>query len=398
MGSNAAPPFPRGRSNLFDFLRCALAVLVIYSHSYALLAGSDATEPLYRWSHGQITWGGLAVDGFFLISGYLITQSWMRSKRPGDFFLNRVLRIFPAFTVIVALGVLVVAPLSSERAPEINVGAWLLGTLNLQGYSPAGTFPNNPFPGAVNGSLWSISYECWCYVGVALLGMGALLKRRVLVSAIFLLTIATSIVFVCLHLEPGGKILGVIFGEPSVWARLLPYYLAGTTFYIWQDRIPLSWPLATLSAALLVAGALLAPWVVALTYPLALTYLLLFLASRPIPKLVDWARYGDLSYGLYLYAFPMQQLLVRWLRPTEPLALFTLATPLVSVCAFVSWHAIEKPFLELRPSRRLKPAAVALPEASSRISPIHGADASLAVLPCDASTSPGSQQIRVSGR
>jgi peptidoglycan/LPS O-acetylase OafA/YrhL len=103
----------------------------------------------------------------------------------------------------------------------------------------------------------------------------------------------------------------------------------------------------------MIAGAVLAPWGVALIFPLALTYLLLFLAFQPVPGLVRWAKYGDFSYGLYLFAFPVQQLLVRWLGFEQPLVLFVVATPLVLLCAFASWHLIEKPFLSLKPNPRL---------------------------------------------
>ena len=158
--ADSAPPL--GRSNLFDFLRCALAVLVIYSHCHSLLAGSDVTEPLYLWTGGQLTWGDLAVDAFFVLSGYLITQSWMHSRGLSDFLVKRLLRVYPAFSVAVALGVLVVAPLSSERALSVDAWDWLQGTLNLRGYATPRAFPDNPLPNAVNGSLWSISYEFWC--------------------------------------------------------------------------------------------------------------------------------------------------------------------------------------------------------------------------------------------
>jgi len=350
--ADSAPPL--GRSNLFDFLRCALAVLVIYSHCHSLLAGSDVTEPLYLWTGGQLTWGDLAVDAFFVLSGYLITQSWMHSRGLSDFLVKRLLRVYPAFSVAVALGVLVVAPLSSERALSVDAWDWLQGTLNLRGYATPRAFPDNPLPNAVNGSLWSISYEFWCYLGIALLGTCALLRYRRLILAFLLASIALSVVFVAWDLTPGGKALGVVFGDPVSWARLLPYYLAGTTFYLWRDRTPLSWPLAGVSVALLFTGARLVPWGVALTFPLALTYLLLFLACRPVPGLVGWAKRGDFSYGLYLYAFPIQQLLVMWRRPTQPLELFALATPLVWLCAFISWHVIEKPFLELKAHPRLQ--------------------------------------------
>jgi peptidoglycan/LPS O-acetylase OafA/YrhL len=346
------------RSNNLDFLRCGLAVLVIYSHSYALLSGSDATEPLYQWTEGQLSWGALAVDAFFIISGYLIAQSWAQGSGLGRFLLKRVLRIYPGFAAAVALGVLVVAPLSSDHTLLIDGWSWLLGTLNLRGYQPEGAFAGNPLP-ALNGSLWSIAYEFWCYIGIALLGVSGLLRRRRLVLGLLCATIAISLVFVVCRVTMGGKILGVIFGYPPLWARLLPYYLAGSTFYLWRDRIRWSAGLALGAVTLLIAGTLVPPWGVTLTFPIAFTYVLLFVAFRPVPILANWAKPGDFSYGVYLYAFPVQQLLVRWWPTLTPLTLFALATPVVFGCAFVSWEAIEKRFLTLKPagSRQAAPPA-----------------------------------------
>jgi peptidoglycan/LPS O-acetylase OafA/YrhL len=337
-------------SGTIDFTRLSLAVLVVYSHSFALLAGGDHSEPLFVWTDGQITWGGLAVDVFFIISGYLITASWTRSATPRAFFRNRGLRIYPGFAVAIAIGVLLVAPFSTDAGISTNPGKWLWGTLNLRGYEPDGVFPDVPFAGSLNGSVWSISYEFWCYFGTAMFGVLGWLTRRRVVLFVFLASIAVSIVVVQLHLRLGGGILGVIFGDPWLWARLLPYYVAGWTFYLLRDRVPLSWPLAVAAVGSLVIGTVCAPWGVALTFPIALGYLLVFATRNRKPRLTGVTRYGDLSYGVYLYAFPIQQLLVRYHIARTPLTLFLAATPLTLMAAVLSWHLIEKHCLARRSS------------------------------------------------
>lgn len=360
MSSAPAGSGPHSHSGTIDFARLALAVLVVYSHSFALLAGGDQSEPLFRWTQGQITWGGLAVDAFLILSGYLITASWTRSSSPGVFFRNRVLRIYPGFAVAIALGVLLFAPFSTDASISADPAKWLLGTLNLRGYEPDGVFPDVPFAGSLNGSVWSISYEFWCYFGTAMFGVLGWLTRRRLVLFVLASSIAISIVVIQLELHLGGGILGVIFGDPWLWARLLPYYVAGWTFYLLRDRLPLSLPLAVAALGALIIGAVCAPWGVALTFPIALAYLLVFATRHRKPRLTGVTRFGDLSYGVYLYAFPIQQLLVRHHVARTPLTLFAAATPLTLVAALLSWHLVEKHCSVRRESRVSLPAAAAL--------------------------------------
>jgi len=347
-------------SGTIDFARLTLAVLVVYSHSFALLAGSDTTEPLYRWTHGQLTWGGLAVDAFLILSGYLITASWIRSPSLGAFLRNRIFRIYPGIAVAIGVGVLVVAPLSTDAGTSTNLWEWLWGTLNLRGYEPEGVFPDVPFKGSLNGSVWSISYEFWCYVGTAIFGTLGWLTRRRVVSLVLLASIAIAVAFTLVGWRPGGGVLGSVFGDPWLWARLLPYYVAGWLFYLVRDRLPLSWPFAAVAVGALVVGAACPPWGVALTFPASLAYLLVFATHRREPRLTSVTRYGDLSYGVYLYAFPIQQLLVRYHVARTPLTLFAAATPLILVAAMLSWHLVEKRWL-VRAPRPLPIADAAAP-------------------------------------
>jgi len=337
-------------------------VLVVYSHSFALLAGGDTTEPLYRLTSGQLTWGGLAVDSFLILSGYLITASWIRSPGLVAFLRNRVFRIYPGIAVAIAVGVLLVAPFSTDAGTSTNAWEWLWGTVNLRGYEPDGVFPDVPFRGSLNGSVWSISYEFWCYIGTAIFGVFGWLTRRKLVLLVFVASISVSLAFALLGLRPGGGVLHHVFGDPWLWARLLPYYVAGWLFYLARERLPLSWPLAAIAVGALVVGALCAPWGVALTFPTALGYLLVFATHRREPRFTRVTRYGDLSYGVYLYAFPIQQLLVRHHVVHTPLALFAAATPLTLLAAMLSWHLVEKHWLRraARPARASTPVAPAL--------------------------------------
>ena len=157
------------RENNFDLLRFLLAVSVIYSHSYPLTLGADEyAEPMKALSRGRTTIGSIAVDCFFIISGFLITQSWLRSKGFFDYLRRRILRIFPGYIVVLAVCHFVVAPLSGVDVSQTFSGErlrYLVGRmLTLRYYNEPAAFPTNPYPFAINGSLWTIRYEFACYL------------------------------------------------------------------------------------------------------------------------------------------------------------------------------------------------------------------------------------------
>ena len=335
------------RRNNLDFLRFFLASLVIFSHSFALLSGTDDTEPLMRLTRGQICSGAFAVDAFFIISGFLITHSWIRGRGPLDFARKRAARIYPGFIAAMLFLAFVVAPMASPDpygsfapGPLRNL---LFGSITLRGYGYRGAFLGNPWR-AINGSLWSISYEVWCYVGVAMLGMIGLLRTRRFVLSLFVVSLLCSVLYAALHLRLGGKILGVIFGSPGLWARLLPYYLAGVVFYLFRDLIPCRAWLAS-AAAVVLGIAVFVPYGMTVAVPIAGTYLLFWFAFNPAIPLQGWAKYGDFSYGIYLYAFPIQQLLIHWFSPLKPMGLLALSLPLSIGFGIGSYHFVEKRFI-----------------------------------------------------
>ncbi len=337
-----------GHANNFDSLRLIFAVLVILSHSFPLTRGSNDTEPLSVLTHGQITFGNISVWAFFVISGFLITQSWQRSPKVFKFLKRRVGRIYPGFAVAAALTALFVVPLAVDPGTSHHVSpvSYLLNTLRLQIFAAPPVFLHNPMSNALNGSLWSVPYEFWCYLGVLTLGLTGFLRRRTVVVALFFAIIALHLYMVIQGWNPAGSYLGQVFGYPPFWATVLPYYLAGTIFQIYGGYPLLRRPWIAAAAVVLVASNFV-PNGLAVTMPICGSYLLLALAYLPWLHPLNLGRFGDFSYGTYLYAFPIQQLLVQRVHGNiSPLLLFAEATPLTLIAGALSWHLVEKHFLQ----------------------------------------------------
>jgi len=341
----------RHADNSFDTLRLFFAVLVIFSHSFALGRGSDNTEPLSLLTHGQITFGNVSVWAFFVISGFLIEQSWTRSPNPLKFLKRRIARIYPGFTVAALLTALVVVPFAVEPATHhpVAMGNFLLQTLRLQVFDVPPVFVHNAWPNALNGSLWSVPFEFWCYIGILLLGVTGLLLRRWLVVAIFAAAIAWHLYLSITGWIPGGKILGLIFGFPLFWAIVLPFFLAGSLFHLFGGAALLRKPLMIAALAILIASDFI-PNGLIVTLPICGAYLLMGLAYMPLLRPLNLGRFGDFSYGTYLYAYPIQQMIVKHGGGTmSPLKLFLLAAPLSVGVGALSWFLVERHFLAREP-------------------------------------------------
>ena len=357
------------KANNFDFIRLALAVLVIYSHSFPLGLGSEQSEPFHAFTRGQMTGGAVAVDLFFVMSGFLISASAERSSSVFSYLKKRVARIYPAFLVSAVLTAVIVLP--SISATIVGTSWWMrfgdfvLQTLRLREFDYTGAFLSNPYPGAINGSVWSIQFEFWCYIGVAFLMTLGLLRRRAWLLGIFVLAVAVSVAFQVEGWVFGGKMLGVVLSSPQLWARLLPLYLAGVVFYLYRDRIRMSGWLAWASVVLLVVAARV-PYGCAALFPFAGTYLVFYLAFASWLPLHAAGRFGDFSYGTYLYAFPIMQLLMRSIgHPVAPVLLFAYATPLTLIAAVASWYGVERRFL--RRGRRKESLEAVIEKHTSRM-------------------------------
>lgn len=182
--------FASGRNNNFDFIRFIAASMVIFSHAYRLATGRGGDEPLVIFSNSQIWFGHLAVIIFFVISGFLIAQSYERSSNIFVFFWARTLRIFPALIASLIFGVFVVGAIATESSLEaylsdIKTYDYLNSVFLIKiRWTLPGVFENLPYKGIINGSLWTIPHEVVCYVFVAIFGFLGFLKRRSFVLVI----------------------------------------------------------------------------------------------------------------------------------------------------------------------------------------------------------------------
>jgi peptidoglycan/LPS O-acetylase OafA/YrhL len=340
------------RRNNFDAIRLAMALLVVWSHSFALWLGSEKDEWLSLLTGGVYNSGNIGVLAFFAISGFLITLSWQRSKSWISYLRRRVLRIYPGYLVAITLCSLVIVPaFSSRHFGYLTVAEWrgMLTNLLLRGY----VIPSDAFHGgAVNGSLWSIPYEFWCYLGVLALGMTGLLRRRAIYP---LLAIAVILVRAWLDMtgrRPAGGMLQPIIGFAYFWFNVLPPFLLGGAAWLFRDRLPRSGWLALALIAVTIAAShlpLADPLRTVITrslLPPTLVYAVLYLAFETRIRAHDAARFGDFSYGCYLYAFPVQQMLIASLKGVMPFWSFVPLAMLLSLMAgIMSWYLVEQWFL-----------------------------------------------------
>ena len=335
-----------GRDNNFNLIRFLAASLVILSHAYSLALGPGAEEPLHFLLKGDDL-GRLCVFTFFAISGFFIAASFERKKSLGDFVKARVLRIWPGLFVMLATMLPLTLALTDHSWRGVDL-AWREAVDNLlmftgfvaEAPAPAEFFSGNPVAGPFNGSLWTLRHEVLAYILVAVLGSLGLLQRpRLALAGLFL---AICAYYVMPRLT--GRIIPVTFSYVG-----LPFFF-GATFYIWRDKVILH---GGIVLALLALAALL--WPTPLFFPALialLAYGVLWLGYAPSGRLREFNRLGDYSYGIYIYAFPIQQMLA-WSGWRDPLPQAGMAFLLSLGCAVLSWHFVEEPAMRLRRRRAL---------------------------------------------
>ena len=328
-------PAAADHNNNFNLLRLGAATAVLVSHSYALTTG---VEPHV----GVDSLGHVAVLVFFAISGFLVTQSWARQPSLGAFIVKRALRIMPALIAVVAITALVMGPLVTTLPLDAYFSAhgtfgYIVKNVFMRPeYELPGVFASNPFPLAVNGSLWTLEHEVRAYIAVAVIGvLGLWRDRRVatVVLVALLLADATS------HSAEG------IIGDD----KLMRGFVVGALLLIWRDRIKWSWTIATTLLAVWVLLGITAhgtaqEWMAAAS----MGYAAIVFAYRTPPSWDRLLRRQDLSDGVYLCAFPIQQLIANQWHSISAPAMIAIALPLTLIMAFLSWRLVEKPALRFK--------------------------------------------------
>ncbi|WP_093203530.1 acyltransferase family protein [Siphonobacter aquaeclarae] len=344
------------------FLRFAAASAVIVGHAYVLNGFSD---PIETASLGLFPTGQIAVYVFFVISGYTILQSRLQSADTGTFLLKRFLRIFPGlvgsllFTILLVGSICTSYPLGRYLTMPETWFFW--DNLKLFPHTThvlPGVFQGNPSQG-VNGSLWTLSYEILLYAFVACI-VPFFRSRWYLFAGLF----CAFFLSICLFNDAIARheILRIVHLQPDQLVIFSTFFMLGMIFRIFREQIPLkgTWAIVAIVAWLgMYYPSSIRGWVPLITIHwvrfFCLSYLVIYAASIP-GRLNDFGRFGDLSYGIYIYAYPVQQVIIQYFGATMPIPLqILLAFVLVLPLAWVSWHFVEKPALRYKSLLRADP-------------------------------------------
>lgn len=335
------------RNNNFNLIRMLAATAVLISHSYPLALGSSAVEPLSAWL--GISLGELAVITFFCVSGFFISLSRDRAPTGLDFFSARFLRIYPGLGLVLLLCVFVIGPIFTtlgtvEYFRSSTIYSYLSNNLMLfsMKFNLPGVFEDNPWPG-INGSLWTLFYEVTLYVLVGALGAFAFYSPGRRFAGFLIVYAAVYIAFK--FLLGHTTLLNDLHRAQFFFTWSVPFVI-GMALYRYRAHVQhrLIW---LLPLAALAAWTYHTPWFYE-CFVLAWSWLIFYLGFASHPLVDRYNRLGDYSYGVYIYAFPVQEILEHQLRGISPIGMMLLAFPIVLVLAMFSWHFIEKPAMARR--------------------------------------------------
>ncbi|MGB4778357.1 acyltransferase family protein [Microbacterium sp.] len=353
--------YVRGRSNSLNLIRLFLASAVVVFHTYA------AAGITYPGGGIQTLIGNFPVNGFFTISGFLIYQSWARRPHVTSFLLARVVRIYPAFWACLVIVALVFAPISvaiQGRDAFAQAFSWESLTyvvknvsLAMLQWDIAGTPANVPYPDVWNASLWTLAWEFLCYLALMVLGLFGMTSRRWILPTAFGFAVLLNVVsmFPAMYVEAVART-----------GRFSIFFLAGALAAQHAHRIPGSWSVAVTMLAVTGASAWIPNgWNIVQAPTAAIGLIILGGLFQP-----SWAQLrNDISYGVYIFAFPVQQLLaVAGLGYLGVFGFSLLALAITVPFAVASWFLVERPALALRkrsPVRTRGRATSASPEGAS---------------------------------
>lgn len=330
-------------------MRFFAALAVLYGHSYALSLGikKDGEDPISNFLIK--IWGeslpSLSVDLFFVTSGFLVCASYIQRANLVAFVEARVLRIFPGMIVAMLFCIFCIGTFATTDSLSnyfLSPSTWSYfkhNTLLVTGiqFDLPGVFINNPYPISVNGSLWTLPVELLMYFWVAVLGSLSLLKDEKTFNLFF--------IFLCLMYAQTTNNSFFILPEPRN-AHLGLLFMLGAFLYINREKIIFGFPVLI---ALCVLVYLAKDYNFFLfVKSMCFAYSVLLLALHPRCQLPSIDRCGDISYGLYIYAFPVQQIIAHLIPQVKPINMFLLSMVITTILAVLSWNLIEKPALKMK--------------------------------------------------
>ncbi len=345
----------KDRNNNFNLIRFILATLVIFSHSYGMI-GIEHLEPLSKLTV-NISFGSFAVDAFFVISGFLVSNSITHGGGGLlQFFAARILRIYPALIVSVFFTVFIIGTiyttnsltnylLNADIYIYIIKNATFLFSLTPEYYLPGMFESNLNHSTTINASLWSLPWETRLYL---ILGILAFVFNHKISKSVIIIAICSYLFYMLNYwFNFTGQNL-------QTFIRVFTLFFIGSSFFFLKDKIVMNYNrkdffFITLSLVIYFILLILEDKkLLFIFYNLTLGYFVLYLAYFPSKNLIKFNNIGDYSYGLYIYSFPIQQAICVSLPNMNLIPFFIVSFSITLICAILSWHFIEKPCLKMK--------------------------------------------------
>lgn len=327
-------------SNNYDLVRLFLAIAVVFGHAFALSRTDSYKEPVLALLKFNYI-GDLAVYGFFLISGLFVTASYIDKASLPRFLIARFFRVFPGLFLCLLISAYVIGPIFSEwslwsylRNPEVS--SYVLSGLSLHHlqWELPGLFAYNPMK-SVNGSLWSIVGEVFCYFCLSVIGVTGLLKKH---KFTFLICAA---LFLFVYFKY-NKIY--FFSNIAEFKIPFLFFISGSFLAVCKDRFPINFPLLCLMVVICLLTKVIGDTSFRMFFYLTFGYSLLYFGQTKLAR--NFPVSNDISYGIYLYGFIVQQTVESLLQLRNPWLNFTFSIPFVVGLAYMSWWVIERPMIK----------------------------------------------------
>ncbi|WP_404985759.1 acyltransferase family protein [Chryseobacterium sp. M5] len=337
------------RTNNLDFLRLIFASIVVVTHSYPL-SGTAERDFLSNFTSSQIALSYIGVKGFFIISGYLIFKSLLRCENLFDFYWKRILRLFPALLIVLVLTVLFAPAVYENPVPywqNKSVFTYIPHNLSLffLQFKINGVFENNPYKGVINGSLWTIRYEFCMYIMASSLFF--IRKKNILKTIVILIFILSYILSVFYPDFMNGPLLHIMSLSSVSLYDFTCFFSGGMllTYINFKDR--------KFENIIIITSLIL--FIVSLYSNISLYTcfftlpILVILIGKKSTKYINKIgnTLGDISYGIYIYSFPIQQALMYFFK-LDLISLMVSSLLLSFIMGYISWHLIEKKALEYK--------------------------------------------------
>ena len=335
--------------NNFGFLRLLLATLVIVSHSPEILDQNRNREILTS-IFGTISFGELAVDGFFLISGYLILKSYLSSSTLKSYLLKRVLRIYPGFICASLFCILILVPFSGEIQLIFNMSLadWLHSFFRMLSLdSPQ--VNNTKYP-ALNGAMWTIWLEFVCYLCIPIVYIFSFNKSKMYLILIVMM------MNIFLYTVISGKNIWLPYVRLDIHnsARLMTAFLVGGAFYLFREKIIWKKKFTFISIIFLFICLNLKNFAEFGLFIFGSYLLFNFALNYKNKFLNSIGAKTDVSYGVYLYAWPIQIYIIKYHPQVNLYFLMIITIVLSMIFGYISWVCLEKPFMQLKKNLDLR--------------------------------------------